>query len=472
MHMNIVAFVFACLAFTSHGRRVLMSTERLPSSQGLLQLVDAVPTSDLYAEAHHLRLNRRACGKVICHALLALSPAAAFDTFKFGAFRKTPLAAQFRSLQPHTVRLPKQQRNKAPIASAREPDFEGLDDDDDDYYSARLLTPGEQAAVLDDWMSRTRIYRMSRDFGNEELAEIHTDALARIEALRGFETSPSFAENRSGRMVLGLFDKDEVWAVAAGEVSRSKGLVVCHLCINPVEVNHLFDEGATDLDDSGAVQGILSALDELAENMDMPLDITPLHEEDDDEDDDFWTGRDDFFTARLLSPVEQATLLDDWITRTRIYSQIGDFGGDEDLAEVHADALKWLIALRNLKISASVTKQNRFGRMLVALNDENDKIRALAAADATKKKGLVVSRLVLDPSEVNNLWESGARGYGDSKVVRRMLSALTGLASTMGMSIDIKKLDEKDQTADIKRTDEKIMLDAQDQSNDIKRSDE
>ena len=51
--------------------------------------------------------------------------------------------------------------------------------------------------------------------------------------------------------MLGLFDDEQMWAVASAEVSRATGLVVSGLCVYPAELNN---------DDSTVARRLIHAL--------------------------------------------------------------------------------------------------------------------------------------------------------------------------------------------------------------------
>ena len=132
----------------------------------------------------------------------------------------------------------------------------------------RLLNAAEQGEVLSDWLQRARIYKLT---DNTDLAAAHHKAAVDLEALQSIVSSacaPSHTSARaherprrqsgfpaphdtsaaasqdisqSGpdgrRMLLGLFDDHQLWAVASAEVSRANGLVVSALCVYPSEIN-------------------------------------------------------------------------------------------------------------------------------------------------------------------------------------------------------------------------------------------
>jgi len=139
-------------------------------------------------------------------------------------------------------------------------DFGGGGDDDGGSEFLRLITSCEQAVVLDDWVARSRIYKMT---SKKDLRELHTAAIDEYEALRDYNTSEPGATGR--RMLLGLFGEEDVLsALASAEVSHASGLVVSRLAMYPAELNH---------EDSTASLRMVHALHLLADAIDTPLDL-------------------------------------------------------------------------------------------------------------------------------------------------------------------------------------------------------
>ena len=141
----------------------------------------------------------------------------------------------------------------------------GGDDDADASEFLRLLNSAEQASVCDDWVSRSRIYKMTDD---PELRAAHSEHLIGLEAVKEFDTTESGPRGR--RMLLGLFQDDEVRAMAGAEVSHASGLVVSSLHVYPAELNN---------QDSTASLRMVHALHLLADAIETPLDLTHLREE-------------------------------------------------------------------------------------------------------------------------------------------------------------------------------------------------
>lgn len=123
----------------------------------------------------------------------------------------------------------------------------------------RLLNAAEQGEVLSDWLQRARIYKLT---DNTDLAAAHHKAAVDLEALQSIDISQSGPDGR--RMLLGLFDDHQLWAVASAEVSRANGLVVSALCVYPSEINDA---------DSTAALRLVHALHLLAEAIETPINI-------------------------------------------------------------------------------------------------------------------------------------------------------------------------------------------------------
>jgi hypothetical protein len=129
-----------------------------------------------------------------------------------------------------------------------------------------LLNPVEQAVILEEWMSRTRVYRMSGNFGNVPFAQQHSSALEKLEALTTFRTSKK--GGRSPRMLFGLFSPEQkVLAVVGTEASQKSGLVCLALSVRPSQLGNK---------ESKIKQWMLSGLHVLADRMDMQLDMTSV----------------------------------------------------------------------------------------------------------------------------------------------------------------------------------------------------
>lgn len=152
----------------------------------------------------------------------------------------------------------------------------------------RVVEPGEEERVMKDWLSRSRIYKMTDD---AELQERHADAqkvlqdlLDLCEDYDGCEIGALGSTEESGerdeeeeekrrsrhKVTLGLYDEDErVHAIAGAEISEEGELVVNLLAINPVELNR---------ESSTAALRILSGIRTLAEQIEVKLDLEPLKE--------------------------------------------------------------------------------------------------------------------------------------------------------------------------------------------------
>jgi len=144
--------------------------------------------------------------------------------------------------------------------------FDGFDggDDGDASEFLRLLNAAEQSSVLDDWVMRSRIYKMT---DNTELKTMHHEHVDELEWLREFNTSESGPRGR--RMMLGLFRDGEVRALCGAEVSHASGLVVSSLNIYPAELN--------DVDSTTSLR-MVHALHLLADAIETPLDLSAIRE--------------------------------------------------------------------------------------------------------------------------------------------------------------------------------------------------
>lgn len=123
----------------------------------------------------------------------------------------------------------------------------------------RLLNAAEQASVLSDWLQRSRIYKLS---DNADLVRAHADQIGELQALQNFDTSETGPDGR--RMLLGLFDDTQLWAVASAEVSRTAGLLVSRLCVYPAELN--------DPESTTALR-LVHALHVLADAIETPINL-------------------------------------------------------------------------------------------------------------------------------------------------------------------------------------------------------
>ena len=140
----------------------------------------------------------------------------------------------------------------------------GGGDDGDSSEFLRLLNSAEQASVLDDWCSRSRIYKMTDD---PQLKALHGEHGAELDLVMSFNMSETGPRGR--RMLLGLFRDDQVRALAGAEVSHSAGLVVSSLTVYPAELND---------PDSTASLRMVHALHLLADAIETPLDISAIRQ--------------------------------------------------------------------------------------------------------------------------------------------------------------------------------------------------
>jgi len=130
------------------------------------------------------------------------------------------------------------ERQTAPPAPPPPAGGDGGDDgdDEDDDLVLRMVDPPEQAPLVEDWITRTRIYRMSGTFGSPEVAEKHSKALEVLEELRNFDVTQNVSAGQ-GRMLLGMATKgklDRIIALASAEFSEETGLVVSDIAVAPV----------------------------------------------------------------------------------------------------------------------------------------------------------------------------------------------------------------------------------------------
>ena len=87
--------------------------------------------------------------------------------------------------------------------------------------------------------------------------------------MREYDTAETGPRGR--RMVLGLFQDDDVRALAGAEVSHASGLVVSSLLVYPAELNN---------EDSVTSLRMIHALHLLADAIETPLDMSPLRSDD------------------------------------------------------------------------------------------------------------------------------------------------------------------------------------------------
>mmetsp|Transcript_143177 Transcript_143177/g.249702 ORF Transcript_143177/g.249702 Transcript_143177/m.249702 type:complete len:233 (-) Transcript_143177:114-812(-) len=126
----------------------------------------------------------------------------------------------------------------------------------------RLLDPFEEVLVLEDWMSKTRVYRMAYGgYGNAEFAQAHSTALEKLEALQAYMSSES--NGRSPRMLFGLFTPEQkILALVGTEANPNSGLVCLFLSVRPSELNKK---------ESKVKRTLLVGLHILAEKLSLPL---------------------------------------------------------------------------------------------------------------------------------------------------------------------------------------------------------
>ena len=98
----------------------------------------------------------------------------------------------------------------------------GDDGGDDGGEFLRLIDVDETRLVLQDWSSRSRIYKMSDNKDVVASQELVLESLTSVIEFNEHKPHPS-----TRRLTLGLFDhSDDLWALAAVEISSRAGLVV------------------------------------------------------------------------------------------------------------------------------------------------------------------------------------------------------------------------------------------------------
>lgn len=191
---------------------------------------------------------------VVLHA----AAAAAFFVGPVAHAPAPPRSLQRAHVVASTGGLTLERAPPAPPPSAGDDDGYGGGSGDESEF-LRLLNAEEQVEVLQDWASRSRIYKMT---DNAEIAKAHSDFLDGVDELSSFDTSQCGESGR--RMMLGLFDVSNLWAIATAEVSKRNGLVVSNICVYPSELND---------PDSTAALRMVHALRVLADCIDTPIDL-------------------------------------------------------------------------------------------------------------------------------------------------------------------------------------------------------
>jgi len=228
--------------------------------------------------------------------------------------RGGPVMSAFVSERPVLQRVP-----PAPPAPPGNSGGHGDDGDGSGLY-LKILSGPEIVQVFDDWVGRTKVYIMTGQFGNKELAQYHQESLKSLEEFRSFcpdKEQPRAKDTR--KRFFGLYTSssrlleesqpsqgisDDVWqaseprllAVAGGsayggalvEVGdgvftidqvRKSGLAIKFIAVHPAELN---DE------DSEADMWITQGLMQLQADLGIRKMVIPLELEvgDDDSDDD------------------------------------------------------------------------------------------------------------------------------------------------------------------------------------------
>mmetsp|Transcript_107974 Transcript_107974/g.207609 ORF Transcript_107974/g.207609 Transcript_107974/m.207609 type:complete len:308 (-) Transcript_107974:4-927(-) len=267
------AFLLACLTCFSHGWRGQSFIDQLQSSQKLSVSIDAGPRGNLSARGtpHNWQ--------ALAWLLLTSNPASMFNPCRSsslqersgardstldglhltafnrmgGTRRVNPMFASTTAVLERATPPP----GAPPRGGGNGGGGGGGGGGEDDSLSLRLLTSDQQATVLNDWVSRTKIYCMAGEFGNRAIANLHKKALSTLQALQTFNTSgATFTKDlwRGESMFVGMFDTEEtILAVAGAEVygvsvSKKRGrkepiplmeveLLVSHLAVNPKELH-------------------------------------------------------------------------------------------------------------------------------------------------------------------------------------------------------------------------------------------
>mmetsp|Transcript_19129 Transcript_19129/g.40519 ORF Transcript_19129/g.40519 Transcript_19129/m.40519 type:complete len:302 (+) Transcript_19129:182-1087(+) len=156
---------------------------------------------------------------------------------------------------------------------------------DGDNEFLRVVGGEEQAMLLNDWIGRCRIYKMTDD---QFLRDRHAAALEVMQTMSGLSAHDSVKAPRTTagtrRLMLGLFDPQRVHALAAAEISTVGTLVVTHIALKPSEYNVVHTTAAfhnedccdTNGGESTAALRLLCGLNSLARAINVPLDLTPL----------------------------------------------------------------------------------------------------------------------------------------------------------------------------------------------------
>jgi len=128
---------------------------------------------------------------------------------------------------------------------------------------------------------------------------------------------------------------------------------------------------------------------------------------------------------RLLNSAEQASVLEDWTMRSRIYKMTDD----AKLKEAHMAHIAELETLVEFDTSQSGTS----GRRMVLGLFRHDEVRAVAGAEVSHAAGLVVNNLLVYPAELND---------EDSTTTLRMMHALHLLADAIETPLNLSPLRE------------------------------
>jgi hypothetical protein len=134
--------------------------------------------------------------------------------------------------------------------------------DDDSSQQLKLVSPSEAVGLLEDWIGRTRVYKMSGQFGNQALAETYAKSLDELEVFRLFCQNQQQLGKNGRTLILGLYTNKKPDALAGGSVLSARGgvILIKHLSINPIELHD---------DSSGTNSQMRYALHLLADEIDI-----------------------------------------------------------------------------------------------------------------------------------------------------------------------------------------------------------
>jgi len=263
------------------------------------------------------------------------------------------------------------ERQRAPPAPPKgPPSDDGDGDGDGDQLNLREITQAEAAQISTDWLAKTRIYEMTRIFGNEALAEQHA---AQIEVLQRFmydnpnQTFWALEESSPDP------DKAKTLALANVSFNDDGGLAIHGVCLNPVEVND---------PDSKALPRLFLALKILAEGLGW------------DDDGDDGDGNGNVVQLREITQAEAVNISTDWLANTRAHSMTGTFG-NEALAEQRADQIDVFEGFLTANPDQTFWALREF-------SSDSDKVTTLALAIVSVNDDGLVAKVGINPVELND----------------------------------------------------------------------